>query len=480
MSEGMRKAEAKAGAGSTQKPKAPGRPRLAVRLRNYFFAGILVTAPVTITFWLAWKVIRFVDEQVAVFIPPKWNPESYLPFGLPGIGMIVAFIVLTLIGFLAAGYAGRAVTGLGERMLAGVPVVRSIYSWTKQVFETVLSQKGTAFKDVVLIEYPCRGIWAIGFITGKTEGEVQNLTAETVYNVFIPATPNPTTGFLLFIPERDVHHVDMTVEEGIKLVISGGIVEPPKRGAGEAEADLAAQPERTDETAQEEETGHTRFDLVKRVRNYFFAGVLVTAPVSITIWLTWELISFIDDRVVPVIPGRWNPETYLPFSLPGLGVVLAVVVLIVIGFLTAGIVGRTLVGFGEQVLHRMPVIRNVYGAIKQLIETVFREQSQAFRQCVLIQYPRAESWAIGFLTGQTESHIQDLTPDTAVNVFLPTTPNPTSGFLLFVPRRDVDILGMTVEEGIKMVVSGGIVTPPAPEGEAAPTPGKTSEVAETV
>ena len=476
----MRKAEAKAGAGSGRKPKGPARPRLAVRLRNYFFAGILVTAPVTITFWLAWKVIRFVDDQVTVFIPPKWNPESYLPFGLPGIGMIVAFIVLTLIGFLAAGYAGRAVTRLSDRMLAGVPVVRSIYSWTKQVFETVLSQKGTAFKDVVLIEYPRRGSWAIGFITGKTEGEVQNLTAETVYNVFIPATPNPTTGFLLFIPERDIHHVDMTVEEGIKLVISGGIVEPPKRGAREAAANLAAEPAETDETARDEDAGHSRFDLVKRLRNYFFAGVLVTAPVSITIWLTWELISFIDDRVIPVIPAQWNPETYLPFSLPGLGVVLAVAVLIVIGFLTAGIVGRNLVGLGERILHRMPVIRNIYGAVKQLIETVFREQSQAFRQCVLIQYPRADSWAIGFLTGQTESHIQDLTPDTVLNVFLPTTPNPTSGFLLFVPREDVDILGMTVEEGIKMVVSGGIVTPQVQEAEAAPAPSKTSEVAETV
>lgn len=435
-------------------PPGPGRIGLAARLRNYFLAGVLVTAPVTITFWLAWKVIQFFDGNVTPFIPPRWNPETYLPFGIPGLGLVVILVALTLIGSLAAGIAGRLLTRISESVVATVPVARSVYSWTKQVFETVLSQKGAAFSEVVLVEYPCRGVWAVGFITGQTEGEVQDLTSETVFNVFIPATPNPTTGFLLFIPKGDVHHLDISVEDGIKLVISGGIVTPKARKSPVPET---TPPRRA---AANPEGSASRRGFVRRLRNYFFAGILVTAPISITIWITWEVLRFVDNRVVPLIPPTWNPETYLPFSIPGLGVLLIVVFLIIVGFVTAGLLGRTLVGVGERILDRMPVIRGVYSAVKQIVETVFKEQSRAFREVVLIQYPRPDSWAIGFITGEVEAHIQQGTPAKTVNVFLPTTPNPTSGFLLFVPRHEVVPLTMSVEEGIKMVVSGGIVTPP--------------------
>ncbi len=457
--------------------KEPGRLGPATRLRNYFLAGILVTAPVGITFWLAWKVIGFVDDRVTPLVPPQWNPETYLPFSVPGLGLLISIAFLIVVGFLAAGYAGRAVVRIGESLVARVPVARSVYSWTKQVFETVLSQKATAFNEVVLLEYPCRGVWAIGFITGQTKGEVQDLTEEIVFNVFVPATPNPTTGFLLFIPQRDIHHLEMTVEEGIKLVVSGGIVVPPKRTAEQA-AEItraAAARVRRAEAERAAEQHGDRLGPLKRLRNYFFAGVLVTAPIGITIWLAWGFVSFVDDRVMPLIPSKWNPETYLPFSLPGLGVLLVIVVLVLIGFFTAGLVGRNLVGLGERLLDQMPVIRNVYSAIKQVVETVLQEKSKAFRQVVLVEYPRKESWAIGFVTGETETHVQTGTRENVVNVFLPTTPNPTSGFLLFVPRGDLQLLGMTVEEGIKMVVSGGIVTPPSPRRE---TPGPTDEAVE--
>lgn len=448
------------------RPKRPTKPRPVVRLRNYFLAGVLVAAPVGITFLLTWKVIAFIDDTVTPLLPPNWNPETYLPFSVPGLGLVVAAVFLTVAGFVATGIAGRAFLRLGERLVANVPVARSIYSWTKQVFETVLSQQSTAFNEVVLIEYPSRAIWAVGFITGQTVGEVQQLTAETVYNVFIPATPNPTTGFLLFIPDRDIHRLDMTVEEGIKLVISGGIVMPRERSAEEAAEfiEAAAARQRPDD-AKPQEHHVEPIGPIKRLRNYFFAGVLVTAPIAITIWIGWGLVSWIDDQVIPFIPARWNPETYLPFSVPGLGVLVAIFILVVIGFLTAGLVGRNLVGLGERLLDRMPVIRGVYAAVKQVIETVLKEQSKAFRQVILIQYPRKESWAIGFVTGETEGQIQSGTPEDVVNVFLPTTPNPTSGFLLFVPHDEIQNLSMTVEEGIKMVVSGGIVTPPAGNAE---------------
>ena len=442
------------------RPKPPRSPGPVARLRTYFFAGVLVAAPVGITFLLAWNVIGFIDDKVTPLVPPVWNPETYLPFSVPGLGLVVAVVFLTLTGFVATGIAGRAMVRLGERLVGNVPVARSIYSWTKQVFETVLSQQSTAFNEVVLIEYPSRNVWAVGFITGQTVGEVQQLTAETVYNVFIPATPNPTTGFLLFIPDRDIHRLDMTVEEGIKLVISGGIVQPRQRSAEEVAVSIEAVAAQQQADAEPVEEPHgVKIGPLKRLRNYFFAGVLVTAPIGITIWIGWGLVSWIDDQVIPFIPARWNPETYLPFSVPGLGVLVAIFVLVMIGFLTAGLVGRNLVGLGERLLDRMPVIRGVYAAVKQVLETVLKEQSKAFRQVILIQYPRKESWAIGFITGETEGNVQRGTPKDVVNVFLPTTPNPTSGFLLFVPHDEIQDLSMTVEEGIKMVVSGGIVTP---------------------
>jgi uncharacterized membrane protein len=208
-----------------------------------------------------------------------------------------------------------------------------------------------------------------------------------------------------------------------------------------------------------------------RMRAYLLTGVLVTAPISITIYLAWLFIDLVDRTVTPLIPAKYHPETYLPFSIPGLGLLIVLVSLTLIGALTAGFMGKLWLRMQETVLARVPVIRSVYGATKQILETVLAQQSQAFRQAVLVEYPRRGMWAIAFITGRTEGEVQNLTEEETVNVFLPTTPNPTSGFLLFVPRKDLVILNMTVEEAIKMVISGGIVTPPdrrTPEKRSAP------------
>jgi uncharacterized membrane protein len=203
-----------------------------------------------------------------------------------------------------------------------------------------------------------------------------------------------------------------------------------------------------------------RLRLLRNLRGYFLAGVLVTAPIGITFYLAWLFVNWVDGKITPLIPLAYRPETYLPFGIPGLGLLIVVIGLTLVGVLTAGLVGRFLLTTAERLLARMPVVRSVYSATKQIFETVLKNQSNAFRQVVLFEYPRRGSWAIGFITGTTEGEIQSLTEDDVVNVFLPTTPNPTSGYLLFIPKRELVVLSMTVEEGIKMVVSGGIVTPP--------------------
>ena len=197
------------------------------RLRAYFFAGVLVTAPLFITVYLAWLIITFIDQQVAGIVPETVRP--YLPFGVPGVGVLIVAAALVFIGWFTAGFLGRMIVTAQDRLLTRTPVVRNVYSALKQIFETVMAHKSSAFREVVLLEYPRRGIWAMGFITGTTEGEVQHLTEDPVVNIFGPTTPNPTSGFLLFVPRADLVVLDMSVEEGIKMVVSGGIVTPPDR-----------------------------------------------------------------------------------------------------------------------------------------------------------------------------------------------------------------------------------------------------------
>ncbi len=204
---------------------------LLTRLRNYFLTGIIVTAAIGITAWLIWLFVDFVDGSVLPLLPEKYSPETYLGWGVPGLGVIIMLVGLTLIGAIFTGFVGRALVRTGERIVARMPVVRHVYGALKQIFEAVLTQSSEAFREVVLVEYPRRGLWVLGFVTSPTKGEVKRVIEAETANVFIPTTPNPTSGFLLFVPRQDLIKLDMKVEEGVKLVISGGIVSPPDPGS---------------------------------------------------------------------------------------------------------------------------------------------------------------------------------------------------------------------------------------------------------
>lgn len=221
--------------------------------------------------------------------------------------------------------------------------------------------------------------------------------------------------------------------------------------------------ERPEEQRGEEEAHNVlprRGRLARRLRNYFLTGIVVIGPIGLTIWLTLQIVGFIDNSVRALVPARY--ENLLSSGIPGLGVVISVVGLMLVGFVTANFLGRTLISYAEQLVDRMPVVRSVYGALKQIFETVLAQSSTSFREVVLVEYPRKGIWAMAFVTGETKGEVQDITEGEVVNIFLPTTPNPTSGFLLFVPREDLVDLQMTVEEGIKLVISGGLVAPPSP------------------
>jgi len=196
-----------------------------------------------------------------------------------------------------------------------------------------------------------------------------------------------------------------------------------------------------------------------KIRSWFLTGILVITPIILTIYVAWAFITFVDNLVVPLVPINYRPSNYLPFSIPGLGLIIVFIFTTLVGSLATGLFGRTLIRIWENILNRMPVVRSVYSAIKQILETVMAAQSDAFRQSVLVQYPRKDIWAIGFVTGATKGEVGKNVSKKMVNVFMPTTPNPTSGFLLFFPEKDLIYLKMSVEDALKLVVSGGMVIP---------------------
>lgn len=214
-------------------PIAPPPPQyksgLLARLRTWFLAGLLITAPVALTLYVTFGIVHWVDDLIGPLIPPQHRPEVYfhLPFQIPGTGLVIVVVALTLIGALAATLLGRFFVRLGDRVLARLPIIRSLYGALKQMFETLLSQKSGAFRQVVLVPFPTDGSWAIGFITGETMPAIQRGVADELVTVFVPTSPNPTSGYILFVRRASAVVVDMTVEDGLKLVVSGGIVSAP-------------------------------------------------------------------------------------------------------------------------------------------------------------------------------------------------------------------------------------------------------------
>ena len=209
--------------------------------------------------------------------------------------------------------------------------------------------------------------------------------------------------------------------------------------------------------------------LISRLRGYFLAGILVSVPIGITIWFCVSLVAYIDERIIPLIPKRFNPEIYLAnrfgleWDIPGLGVVILLISLTLVGALATGFAGRWLVHKGEQIMEGMPFVRSIYRVSKKLIQTVFSDQSQAFRKAAMIEYPRKGCWSMGFITADpAEARLAKTAgasdDNPMVSVFVPTTPNPTSGFLLFLPKSEVKILDMPVEEAFQLLISVGIVS----------------------
>jgi uncharacterized membrane protein len=218
-----------------QLPETPPPPKRGffAGLRSSFFAGLVVIAPIGVTIWLIWTLTGWIDSWVLPFIPNAYNPAilirdwTGIEVNIRGIGVVTFLLFTVLVGWVAKGLIGRSLILWAESLVLSIPVVRSLYSGLKQIVETVLSQGEQNFEKACLVEYPRKGIWAIAFISSTAKGEIAAKHGpEDMVSVFLPTTPNPTSGFLLFVPVKDVIVLDMSVEDATKLIISAGLVYP--------------------------------------------------------------------------------------------------------------------------------------------------------------------------------------------------------------------------------------------------------------
>ncbi|MBN1226035.1 MAG: DUF502 domain-containing protein [Deltaproteobacteria bacterium] len=203
--------------------------------------------------------------------------------------------------------------------------------------------------------------------------------------------------------------------------------------------------------------------LKKIIKGYFITGLLVILPLFVTVYILWIIVKAMDS-IFKFVPAQYLPETYIHITIPGLGLLLMVAIILLVGLFTKNFIGTKLFGYWENIVERIPIARIIYIGVKQLLEALFYSNKESFKTAALVEYPRRGIYVIGFITGESKGEVQDKTDESMINVFIPTTPNPTSGFYVLVSKNDLIILDMSVEDAFKLIISGGIITPKSSKG----------------
>ncbi|MET0867453.1 MAG: DUF502 domain-containing protein [Pseudorhodoplanes sp.] len=215
---------------------------MGARLRNYFLTGLVVAGPLAVTGWLIWSFVTWVDDLVRPLIPEMYRPETYLPWRVPGSGLVIALFALTLLGFLTHNFVGRSLVRLGDHLIDRMPIVRPIYKTVKQVFQMLFSKSGTSFRKVGLVEFPAPGMWSLVFLSQPPSPDVASRLpgGDDQISVFLPCTPNPTTGFYFYVPRKLVIELDIPVEAAATLIMSAGMIQPGSAGSSDSQNGVAA------------------------------------------------------------------------------------------------------------------------------------------------------------------------------------------------------------------------------------------------
>ena len=229
----------------------PRPPSLWAWLRGRFLAGMVIAAPVAVTFYVLQFLINFIDNRVRPLLPPVLQPETYTNYAIPGFGVLVMIVALTLLGAITTNLIGRSIVSASDRILSRLPIVRNVYAAFKQLTEVIANNQQASYDRVVMIEYPKRGSWCLGFVSTGAKGEIRTRLGEGFIGVFVPTTPNPTSGFLMYVKEEECIEMDMSIEEGAKMILSAGLVVPDYAEEDAEQPSLPLPDERTEQLSKQ-------------------------------------------------------------------------------------------------------------------------------------------------------------------------------------------------------------------------------------
>lgn len=437
-------------------------------VRGYIFRGLLVLVPLGITAYALILCYQLTAANLAPLVR-RFSipiPEYAVPYAVVVISVVLFVTMLYIIGVAAAVVVGRRFIGLGEAILQRIPLVKTIYAASKQVIDLVQpkDESAPAYQEAVIVNFPGPGIKTIAFVMGRTQIEGRG----EHYRVFIPTTPNPTSGYFEMFHASSVQQSDMSVEDAVKGVMSAGILVPDildtspelanppsawdSQLGGASRAVPAAAPKRM-----------TLWQFTKNVfRRRILSGFFVLVPLAITAFVVNFLYDFTAGRIefvtAPVLrPVReYVPEQAVPIVTALLSIAIMLSALYVTGYIATWVLGGRLIRLGEAIIDRIPLIATVYSASKQIVETLlFKKGGTGFQEAVIVEFPYKGVFTAGFLVGKTRT----TTGESYHRVFMPTAPNISVGLLqLFTPDQ-VHSAEMSVEETVKMVVSCGLIAP---------------------
>lgn len=442
--------------------------RMRTTVRGYMLRGLLVLVPLGITAYALILCYQLTAANLAPLVR-RFSipiPEYAVPYAVVALSVVLFFALLYLIGVAAAVVVGRRFIGLGEAILNRIPMVKTIYAASKQVIDLVQPKDEAApkYQEAVILSFPGPEIKTIAFVMGRTQ--IEGLGEYC--RVFVPTTPNPTSGYFEMYPVSSVQQSDMTVEDAVKGVMSAGILVPdvlditPEVKASQSVSDSHLGGIAIDASVAPKK----KVSLWQFTKNIFkrriLSGFFVLVPLAITAFVVTFLYDFTAGRIEFVTAPLLRPlREYLPTqAVPIVTALLSIVILLtalyITGYIATWVVGGRIIRLGEGIINRLPLVATVYGASKQIVETLlFKKGGSGFQEAVIVEFPYEGVFTAGFLVGRTRT----TTGEEYHRVFMPTAPNISVGILQLFEPRHVHSAGMSVEETVKMVVSCGLIGP---------------------
>ena len=430
------------------------------RFKATFYEGLVFIVPAALTCWIFYKLFRIFYTFIATgadFIPPAFYRENpWVKTSLEAliVALMLAFILIA--GMAAESFVGRFLRGRFDRLFRLIPFVNFFYDICKQIFDILFMKTEKLLSRPVLVPFPHAGKRAVGFMTGRAEPELQ--LKEEYAKVYIPTVPFPTTGFLMVFPKSEVIEGRLSVEQALRLVLSGGILDEGQTGEG---GDLTAK-----KSAEDSGSGRPRKGFFDWLKGRFFAGMLLFFPPVIAVSITIEIFRYIYALMkfsIALIPPRFGHLAYIDEITPVVSFFVLILGTWFVGLLVKTWTGKMLRGHMYSLISYIPLVGAVFHAFRQLMNAAFSDSPKTFSRVVMVDFPSPGSKAIGFITGDASQALTGAGPGQEAlagehcKVFIPGTPNISSGFLVVVSRKDIILTDLSVEEGLLRVVSGGLL-----------------------